>query len=87
MKIGFRVGLDVADNWRVWVVVTTQFLIIVTCPMEPQVSLPKMFQIVAMWLVFRTEELCAYKQALNAQKTEKHPFCNYWLLLLQNPFC
>ena len=25
-----------------------------------QVSLPKMFQIVATWLVFSTEELCAY---------------------------
>ena len=36
-------------------------------------SILKMFLIVpnvsmAMWLVFSTEELCAYKQALNAQK-------------------
>ena len=29
-------------------------------PNGTQVSQPKMFQIVATWLVFSTEELCAY---------------------------
>ena len=52
-------------------------------PHVTRFSLPKMFQIVATWLVFSKEELCAYKQALNAQKNWKTSIL--WLLAIASP--